>query len=265
MHRFLATFASRQSPLLSWTMIITVVALLIPTVGFAQVPGLPLAPQPGELLPSGWRGILDVPFILTSLASLLLATGLGALVAFHPISLRTVDTLEEAELPKVYIMYAVVGAVIGVTVLKYGMGVGVVVFGIGGLIRFRTDTGSTRATGRLIVVTLVGLASGLGLPQFAVLTTLFVFGLIYVLDARPICRVMIKELPKGRIAEAAEAYRTALKHGGCSILSERKAFGKHHVSFVFRGPRLSTQEGIHEQLSHQVPPDVQGQIDWEVE
>ncbi len=219
----------------------------------------------GTLDAAGWRGFLDFAFILSSLGSLLLATGLGALIAFHPATLRTVDTLEEAELPKVYIMYAVVGAVIGVTVLKYGMVVGVVVFGIGGLLRFRTDTGSTRDTGRLIIVTLVGLTTGLGLPQFAVLTALFAFALIYVLDARPICRVVIKELPNGRVAEVADAYRAALRGAGCSILSERKAFGKHHVSFLFRAPRAVSQEELHTQLTQLVPVELQGEIDWEVE
>lgn len=219
----------------------------------------------GEIVTIGWRGFLDFAFILSSLGSLLLATGLGALIAFHPMTLRAVDTLPEAELPKVYVMYAVVGAVIGVTVLKYGMVIGVVVFGIGGLIRFRTDTGSTRDTGRLIIVTLVGLTTGLGLPQFAVLTTLFTFGLIYLLDARPICRVVIKEIPKGRVAEAADAYRAALRSEGCAILSERKAFGKLHVSFLFRAPRLSTQDGLHAQLVQRVPSEVRGEMDWGVE
>lgn len=219
----------------------------------------------GTLDAVGWRGFADIQFILSSLGSLLLATGLGALIAFHPATLRTVDTLEEAELPKVYIMYAVVGAVIGVTVLKYGMVVGVVVFGIGGLIRFRTDTGSTRDTGRLIIVTLVGLTTGLGLPQFAVLTALFTFCLIYVLDARPICRVVIKEVPKGLVAEVADAYRAALRGGGCSILSERKSFGKHHVSFLFRAPRAMSQEVLQAKLTQSVPVALQGEIDWEVE
>src|SRR5581483_12282493 len=83
---------------------------------------------------------------------------------------RTVDTLGEADLPKVFIMYAFIGAVIGVTVREFGMVIGVVVFGIGGLIRFRTATESTVDTGNLIVVTLAGLIAGLGLPHVAVIS-----------------------------------------------------------------------------------------------
>jgi hypothetical protein len=95
-----------------------------------------------------------------SFLSLILAIFLGAVIAFHPTTVRTVDTRAEAELPKVLIMYALVGAVVGEIVLEYGMVVGFVIFGLGGLMRFRTDAASTRDTGRLIMVTLVGLIAG---------------------------------------------------------------------------------------------------------
>jgi len=55
-----------------------------------------------------------------------------------------------------------------------------VVFGIGGLTRFRSAADSTRDTVRLIIVTLVGLTAGLGLLHFAVIITLFTSALIYV-------------------------------------------------------------------------------------
>ena len=128
-------------------------------------------------------------FMADSFGALLLAIVLGAVIGYHPTTPRTVDRLNEADMPKIFIMYAFIGAVIGVTVREFGMVIGVVVFGIGGLIRFRTDTGSTRDTGRLIVVTLAGLIAGLGLPHFAVITTVFAFILIYAFDASPACRV----------------------------------------------------------------------------
>ena len=221
--------------------------------------------QRDEIVAVGWRGFLDVPFLLSALASLLLAAALGALVAFHPTTRRTVDTRQEAEVPNVYVIYSVVGAVIGEMVLRYGMVIGVVVFGIGGLIRFRTDTGSTRNMGRLIIVTLVGLSCGLGLPHFAVIATLFVFGLIWLLDARPVRRLAIKDLPMGRVAEAADAYRVGLREEGCAILSERKSFAKQQVAFVFRAPRRRTQDALHAGLTSRVPAAVRGELDWEVD
>jgi hypothetical protein len=237
--------------------------LLAPGVALAQTQGLFDAPR-GELPAAGWAGFLDMRFMASSLGALLLATALGALIGYHPATPRTVDTLTEADMPKVHIMYAFVGAVIGVTVREFGMVIGVVVFGIGGLLRFRTDTGSTRDTGRLIAVTLAGLIAGLGLPHLAVITTLFEFVLIYVFDSRPACRVRIDHLPEGRTAETADVYRGVLEAQGCKIISERKPFGKARVEFVFRLPRAGTRDRLHAALCN-VPAEVRGEIDWEVE
>jgi hypothetical protein len=225
-----------------------------------------MMPLESEALPSiGWAGFLDWAAMLQALAALVLATALGALIAFHPTTARTIDTREEAELPKVYIMYALVGAVIGEIVLKYGMVVGFVVFGLGGLMRFRTDTASTRDTGRLIIVTLIGLIAGLNLPHFAVMAALFAWGLIWVFDGHPVYSLEVHEVPEGRVRQAAEAYRAVLADLDCKIISEDKSFSKHRIDYVFRAPRNSTQTGLHQALCERVPADVRGEIDWEVE
>lgn len=218
-----------------------------------------------DFSPPGWSGFLDWPVMLECLGALLLATALGALIAFHPMTRGTVDTLEEAELPKVYIMYAVVGAVIGLAVLEFGTVVGFVVFGLGGLMRFRTDTASARDTGRLILVTLLGLISGLNLPHFAVISAVFAFVLIAIFDRHPICRLEVKEMPKERVAQSAEAYRSTLVKAGCKIVSEKKSFAKQRVEFVFRTSRSLTRERLHADLALLIPPDLKGEVDWEVQ
>jgi hypothetical protein len=154
---------------------------------------------------------------------------------------------------------------VGVTVLEYGLVVGFVVFGLGGLMRFRTDTNSTRDTGRLIIVTLLGLISGLNLPHFAVLAAAFAYVLIYLFDAKPICRMMVKALPEANVSRAAESYRNALANARCRVLSEKKSFTKRRVEFVFRMPHDSTRELLHAELAQVVPADVRGEVDWEVE
>ena len=217
-----------------------------------------------QIVAAGWAGFLDRRFMIESFGALSLAILLGAAIGYHPTTPRTVDKLHEVELPKVFIMYAFIGAVIGVTVREFGMVIGVVVFGIGGLIRFRTDAGSTRDTGRLISVTLAGLIAGLGLPHFAVITAAFTFGLIYIFDARPACRVKIGALPSGRVAECIEAYRRVLLGQDCRILMEHNPIGKDRIEFVFRMPRKHTRDGIHSALM-EVAPELRGEIDWEVE
>jgi hypothetical protein len=237
--------------------------LLAPGVASAQTHGLFDAPS-GPLPAIGWAGFRDMHFMADSFGALLLAILLAAVIGYHPTTPRTVDKLHEADMPKVYIMYAFIGAVIGVTVREFGMVIGVVVFGIGGLIRFRTDTDSTRDTGRLIVVTLTGLIAGLGLPHLAVITTLFAFVLIYVFDSRPACRVKIDQLPAERFGECADAYRSVLEGRGCKIIAEHRSVPKGRVEFVFRLPRTGTRDGLHASLCEAIV-DVRGAIDWEVE
>jgi hypothetical protein len=217
------------------------------------------------LTSTGWSGFLDVPYMLESLGALTLAVVLGMAIAFHPTTQRTVDTREEAELPKVHIMYALIGAVIGVIVLKYGMVIGFVIFGLGGLMRFRSTTGSTRDTGRLIVVTLVGLISGLNLPQFAVLATLFAWVLIYIFDGHPVCSLEVSEIPKGRVNDASAAYRRVLEELKCTLIGESKSHNKSRIDYVFRMPRRTKQADVHRALCEQVPAEVRGEIDWQIE
>jgi hypothetical protein len=218
-----------------------------------------------ELPSVGWIGFLDGDAMLQSFLALVLAIFLGAVLAFHPISSRLVDTREEAELPKVLIMYALIGAVVGEIVLEYGMVVGFVIFGLGGLMRFRTDAASTRDTGRLIMVTLIGLIAGLNLPHFAVMATAFAWILIYVFDGQPVCELEVHEIPKGQVKGAADAYRALLSELGCKIISEDKSFTKSRINYVIRVPRDKTQPVLHAALCERVPPEVRGEIDWEVE
>ena len=94
----------------------------------------------------GWEGFTDVQFLFAFTTRLLLAAVLAAIIAYHPKSQRQIDSLESAEAPKCFILYAVVAAIIGTVVLKFGGVVGFVVFGIGGLLRFRTNVGSVSYT-----------------------------------------------------------------------------------------------------------------------
>ena len=148
-------------------------------------------------------------------------------------------------------------------VLKYGLVIGFVVFGIGGLVRFRSNLRSATRTGRVIFVTLIGLSSGLDLPHVAILATTFGFGLIYVLDARITYRIVVKGLPRARVGDAAEVYRSVLEQQGGRILSEKKNFGKAEVAFVFRASHRIGRDDLEHLFEVEIPEEMQGAVDWE--
>jgi hypothetical protein len=214
---------------------------------------------------TGWPGFSDVHFLLGLFLNLLLAALLGAVIGYHPRRMRTADTMEEIEAPKVSIVYAVIGSLIGILVVKYGLEVGFVLFGIGGLIRFRSGMGSPQLTGQVIFVTLIGLSCGLDLPHVAVMVTAFAFVLTLILEARITYRVDVRGLPPEHFAEAAYAYRAVLAGQRYRVLSETKRPDRGHVSFIFRSGGRDTREHIEGLFEQNVDPSLQGSLDWEVD
>ena len=213
----------------------------------------------------GWRGFLEFQFLANTLLTLVVAAVLGAVIAYHPKHVEVADTLEEIEAPKVYILYAVIGAIIGILVVKYGLYVGFVLFGIGGLIRFRTLLTSANLTGRVIFVTLIGLTCGLDLPHVAVLATVFAFGLVYVLEARVTYRVDVQGLKADTLSSSAAAYRARLEEIGCRVISEKKNAMKYRVIFLLTGPRGVNRERLQELVDEGIDAPLKGTIDWETD
>ena len=217
----------------------------------------------GPAAPLDWSSLTDMRFIAPSVGILLLAALLGALIGYHPATRRTIDGLHEADMPHVYVMYALIGAVIGVAVREFGTVVGLVVFGIGGLTRFRSAADSPRDTVRLIIVTLVGLTAGLGLWHFAVIITLFTSALIYIFDTRPPYRIRVEGISKDRAGRCTEVYRGILERHGCSIIAEHHSLEKARIEFVFRLPRRSTRDRLDAEL-RSIAADLRGEVNWEV-
>jgi hypothetical protein len=238
--------------------------LLFASSSWAQQMPEVFTQQPGSM-GEGWKGFTDVGFMINALLTLTTAAVLGAVIAFHPKHLQTADTLKEIEAPKVFITYSVIGALIGIMVVKYGLVVGFVLFGIGGLIRFRTVLNSASLTGHVIFVTLIGLSCGLDLPHVAVLATVFGFILIYVLNARITYRINVRALPPERVAEAATSYRAALEQKGSLIMSEKKNPEKARVTFIFRAARNMSHHQLVALLDNEIDPALRGCLDWEVD
>ena len=213
----------------------------------------------------GLSGFTDYDFLLKTLFNLTLAAVLGALIGFHPRSIQTADTLQEVEAPKVDIMYAVIGALIGIMVVKYGLVIGFVLFGIGGLIRFRTVMRSANLTGQVILVTLVGLSCGLDLPHVAVLATAFGWVLMYLLEWKITYSIDVRALPDDRLMESVAAYRAVLEGNGCKIIGEKKRPGAGRAQFIFRPGNNLSQREIQELLETRIDPELRGLVDWEID
>lgn len=184
----------------------------------------------------GWQAFTDLAFIGDMLVVLGVAIALAAAIAYHPTARSRATTIAQLEQPKTFMFYAMVGAILTI-IVKTMPNMALVVFGIGGLMRFRTDVGEAKDTGRVILVTVIGLACGLELYVIAVLTTALAWVLIFTLDRSSIECVVIQGLDATGIARASNDYCEALRSLGCTIIGEDRRANKGCVSIVFRAPR----------------------------
>jgi hypothetical protein len=214
----------------------------------------------GRLL-DGWRGFSDGWLLLDMSCVLLLALALGAVIAYHPTSRRKATSLEQLDQPKTFLMYSMVAAV-AAQIVEIQPAMAFVIFGIGGLMRFRTDVGVAKDTGRVILVTIVGLCCGLKIYVVAVLATLAGFTIIHVLEQQVAGSIIVGGLEIARIPKVALAYRAALTEVGCTIVREQAEASKGRVIFVLRAPARIHREKIGAQLDA-LPVDVRGVVEFE--
>jgi hypothetical protein len=246
-----------------WRKLLTIGILLISLPAWPQqVPDFEVTQS---VVPeSGWEGLLDTPFMVDVLMTLSFSALLGGALAYHPKNTEITRASEGMNSPRVFMLFPVIGAIVGMMVLKYGLVVGFVLFGLGGIVRFRTAFRSPSLTGRIILVTLIGLACGLHLMNIAVVATLFSVVLIYFLDMPMRYRIVVQDLPREHLAEAIAAYREVIDKQGCRVLYEQQNCRKSRVTFVLKCNRVSSGARLEKILETEVDDALAGVVSWRI-
>ncbi|MSR70272.1 MAG: hypothetical protein EXS17_08005 [Phycisphaerales bacterium] len=132
------------------------------------------------------------PWVAASLLlGLAVAAGCGLALAWHPRRSGKGDPVEDLEQRNTLIVLALVGAIVS-ELVRVDPAMALVVFGIGGLIRFRTILDNPKITGKAIMVVVIGLACGLGELAMGVFFTAFAWLLMFWLDSNVGFRVRLK-------------------------------------------------------------------------
>lgn len=208
----------------------------------------------------GWAAFQDPAQYLRCAMVLLAATASGALLAFHPVYLRRPQTLADVEQRKTTIIYSVVGALIAV-VCSVNPSMAFVIFGIGGLMRFRTELAASKHTGQTIMTTLIGLCWGLGLELVAALATVYFWVMVYALERNPMVELIVGGVDVDAMGDVEKAYRDALQAAGCKVAAHQKNFKKRSMTFALRLPSDATPESVSAQLAD-LPDAQRGTLDW---
>lgn len=217
--------------------------------------------QAGEALAgSGAAGMTEPQHYAQYALTLLLATLSGALLAYHPVQRGEAATLDDLEQRKTVILYGAIGALIAI-ICDVNPSMAFVIFGIGGLMRFRTDVGASKRTGHVIMATLIGLCWGLGLWPVAALATVFFWVMIYALDAAKVRELLIGGVTIVDMPRAAEAYRAAIMRAGGQVLGHNKLFSKSQMSFVVRMQKGNSFERVMTEIET-IPDALRGAPDW---
>ena len=259
---------SRGIPALA---LLGVVAFMVVMPGLASAQAEPfsgMSPQARPMtddwgdLREGWENFGNMFYIVDVSLMLLLSIILAAVIAYHPSTRRKASNITEFGQPKTFLMYAMVGALIAQLVQTYPP-MALVIFGIGGLLRFRTVVGEAKDTGRVILVTVVGLCCGLKIFVGAVLATLIGWILIWYLESQNAGRIVVKGLKDSDILAAAETYRGILGKAGCTVIRERKNLTKGRVTFIVKAPPELDAEALEEAFEN-VSDEQRGVVDWEI-
>lgn len=209
----------------------------------------------GDLNPDELGNFIALLYIIG--ASLIV----GALLAYHPCHLGKSLSLEAMDQPKIIITYTFIGALCGV-LFATSPNMGFVIFGIGGLMRFRTDVGAARDTGRVIAATILGIFCGLEFWIPVIGGAAVAWCLILVLDWKIGVRMVVRGLSEKSVKDAAITYRKVLDTFPLTVTQEKKNPKKGTVTFVFKASRNLDRDELELALDEGVPDGQAGTVDW---
>jgi hypothetical protein len=208
---------------------------------------------------ASWSDFADYRSMLRLIVGLLLSVALTAIIAFHPRRYPQGITADEIAYPRTLFVYGIVGAMIAEAVVIHPP-VAFVVFGIGGLLRFRTNVGAASDTGQLILVTIIGIACGLHAFPLAVLGAGMGWLLLFLLPPRVTYLVDIHGVRRDEFADTLRNGAEGVSASGCSVVHTRSRRSKNRITFVGVAPLGVTGEDIEKKIREKVGTDVEVEV-----
>jgi hypothetical protein len=213
----------------------------------------------------GWQQIRNLPELLELVLAVVTAAALTAAIAFHPVVLSERRTAEDYQEPRSLFLYALIGLLVGFMVMHHGYLIGFVIFGIGGLMRFKTDTGNLADTRRLILVTLIGLSVGLNLPIMAVVATACAWAAIYVLGREQHLTVEVQFDGMKQTKLHMDSLRDLLRERGYQVQSVTKHRFKAGADYLVVVPGKLGRDAVMREMASLQATKLYGITDWHVE
>ncbi|MFO0784277.1 MAG: hypothetical protein U0636_11415 [Phycisphaerales bacterium] len=189
--------------------------------------------SPAQLNSSDWSLMTESfnlfrhgPYVLDVMLGFLLSILLALLLTAWPRSLVPHDPVAAAEERNGGVIVSMVGCLAAELVqssehLTMGAEIALVVFGIGGLIRFRTVFGDPRRTGLMILITILGLCCGMSQYALASLAFVVIWFVRYLLLSRTTLVVRVRTRKGTDVEQARAAAVAAVSGRGATIFMNK--------------------------------------------
>jgi len=177
----------------------------------------------------------DPWYVVSLLLGLGVAAVCGLVIAWHPRRSGKGDPVEDLEQRNTLIVLAMVGAIVS-ELVRVEPTMALVVFGIGGLIRFRTVLDNPKVTGKAIMVVVIGLACGLGQLAMGVFFTVFAWLLIFWLDSNVGFRLRLKLTSRCDPKSALLTVLDLVRRSGGRVSSTQEYEHKRQVVVIGKIP-----------------------------
>ena len=180
--------------------------------------------------PDDWRIITaslqlfrHAPYVADLVLGLLASVVAALVLTATPKRAMRFDPVAQAESRKATVIVALIGCVAAELVqasehFLLGAEIALVLFGIGGLVRFRTVFGDARQTGMAIVATVLGLACGMSEYSLVALSLVIIFLVNWWLSNRAFVRIRAKVRKSADMAQVQTAIGAVLQHEGFTVV-----------------------------------------------
>ncbi len=241
----------------------SLLAIITSTPVFAQAG---LVPNGTDLLSPNYGALPDFGSGLHELESLgllglfaletLLTLALAASIAFHPVRRRAHRDITDLVLPRLFLLYSLIGMAIGFLVVQHGYYIGFVIFGIGGLLRFRSYIDGSSNTVEAILVTLLGLCIGLNLPIMALLITIGAWIVIYATGRTDGYEIKLTCTTSVVLADQLDLLASHIDGLGWHLVSIKRPFEKPSATVVFQAQSTEGLLAVERELAKILDADL---------
>ena len=190
---------------------------------------------------SQWRNTDEALLFIGDVVTTLILT---AAIVHHPVRRRLALSVSALRLPRLFFLYALTGMTVGFLVLQHGYIIGFVVFGIGALLRFRSNLDDPEDTVEMILVTVLGLCVGLDLPIMAILVGVVAWMVIWLTARKTPCEIALKADDRASLDESLGRVSEALKERGWEIAATHHSHRKSSAEVIFLAAGAVTEPDI---------------------